>query len=138
MPETVLEGTHAVIMAAHFDPTSRRIIGASWTGPVRGSPAEDYAKRADQRLARRQDGELDVGKATGGFKRTQDGTTSEYDGLIYVFSRQREAEEALETMMTTATLKKVLGEHPGGIHVMYLHSDGTLGRLTPLPESIAP
>jgi hypothetical protein len=99
--------------------------------------AEDYAKRADRNLARRQDGELDVGRATGGFKRTQDGTTSEYDGLIYVFSRKHEAEKALRTMTTVATLKKVLGQHPGGIHVMYLHSDGALRRLTNLPKRSA-
>ena len=100
--------------------------------------AKDYAERADQSLARRQDGELDVGRATGGFKRTQDGTTSEYDGLIYVFSRQSEAEKALKIMTDVETINKVLGEHPGGIHVIYLHSDGTLRSLTKLPERSAP
>jgi hypothetical protein len=72
--------------------------------------AKDYAKRADQSLARRQDGELDVGRATGGFKRTQNGTTSEYDGLIYVFSRQSEAEKALKRMTDVEAISKVLGE----------------------------
>jgi len=34
MLETVLEGC-GVVMAAHFDPTSRRIVGASWDGTAR-------------------------------------------------------------------------------------------------------
>jgi hypothetical protein len=100
--------------------------------------AKDYAQRADQGLARRQDGELDVGRATGGFKRTQHGTTSEYDGLIYVFSRHSEAKNALKRMRDLETISKVLGQHPGGIHVMYLHQDGTLQTLTKLPERRAP
>jgi hypothetical protein len=100
--------------------------------------AKDYAERADQNLARRQDGELDVGGATGGFKRTLDGTTSEYDGLIYVFSRYSEAKKALKSMRDLEAISKVLGQHPGGIHVMYLHQNGTLQTLTKLPERSAP
>jgi len=41
-------------------------------------------------------------------------------------------------MRDVETIKKVLGEHPGGIHVMYLDTDGTLRRLTKLPERRAP
>jgi WD40 repeat protein/serine/threonine protein kinase len=35
MPETVLEGAGSVILAAHFDRTSRRVVGAGWDGTAR-------------------------------------------------------------------------------------------------------
>ena len=35
MPETVLEGARSVIVAAHFDPTSRRVVAAGWDGTAR-------------------------------------------------------------------------------------------------------
>jgi len=35
MPITVLEGPQNIVWAAHFDPGSRRVIGASWDGTAR-------------------------------------------------------------------------------------------------------
>jgi hypothetical protein len=44
--------------------------------------AEDYARRSDPNLARRNDGDLSVGGNTGGYKLTSDSTTSEYDCYV--------------------------------------------------------
>jgi WD40 repeat protein len=35
MPVTVLDGPRNVVLVAHFDPSSRRIVGASWDGTAR-------------------------------------------------------------------------------------------------------
>ena len=88
--------------------------------------AEDYARRSDSKLARRGDGDLSVGSDKGGFKLTPESTTSEYDGLVYVFSREEEAEKAVDKMVKNNIVRSVLGKQPGGIHVMYLDNDGVL------------
>jgi hypothetical protein len=88
--------------------------------------AEDYARRSDSKLARRGDGDLSVGNDKGGFKLTPESTTSEYDGLVYVFSREEEAEKAVDKMVKDNIVRSVLSKHPGGIHVMYLDNDGVL------------
>ena len=94
--------------------------------------AEDYARRSDPNLTRRTDGDLSVGNATGGFKLTPTSTTSEYDGVVYVFSREVEASNALKQMQTKSKIvAPLLGKHPGGIHVMYLDDKGVLKILAP-------
>ena len=35
MPVTVLDGPRNVVAVAHFDPSSRRVVGASWDGTAR-------------------------------------------------------------------------------------------------------
>jgi hypothetical protein len=98
--------------------------------------AEDYARRSDSKLARRHDGDLSVGERTGGLKLTPESTTSEYDGIVYVFSREDEAIKALDKMRDNKIIYPILGRHPGGIHVMYLDAaDGRLKMMaTTLPR----
>jgi hypothetical protein len=88
--------------------------------------AEAYARRS-----------VNAGKEGGGFNLTPESTTSEYDGIVYVFSRRAEAENALEQMLArSARIPPLLGKHPGGIHVMYLNAKtGTLELLTDVPPS---
>jgi hypothetical protein len=69
---------------------------------------------------------VNSGEQTGGFKLTPESTTTEYDGLVYVFSRRDEAKVALEKMSDSKIIRPVLGKHPGGIHVTYLDMDGLL------------
>jgi hypothetical protein len=50
---------------------------------------------------------------------------------VYVFSREREAANALSKMRKSEIILPLLGKHPGGIHVMYLNAKtGTLEVLT--------
>jgi hypothetical protein len=87
--------------------------------------AEAYARRS-----------VNAGKEGGGFNLTPESATSEYDGLVYVFSRQDEAARALRQMLHTSdeVLPSLIGKHPGGIHVMYLDaSTGTLKLLAAGP-----
>jgi hypothetical protein len=101
--------------------------------------AEDYARRSDPSLARRVDkgySETDVGNATGGFKLRPESTTAEYDGIVYVFSRRSEAERALFRMNKNEMTQPLLGNHPGGIHVMFMDDAGTLRMLSELPKRI--
>jgi hypothetical protein len=78
--------------------------------------AEAYARRS-----------VNAGKEGGGFKLTPESATSEYDGIVYVFSRRSEARTALEKMLDNDVISPILERHPGGIHVMYLDAiDGKL------------
>ena len=95
--------------------------------------ARDYVKRSDPAVARRAGGDPAYGMATGGFKRTPTSTTSEYDGLVYVFSRESEANTALKRMADDPTIRPVLLRHPGGIHVMCINDSGDFQMATRLP-----
>ncbi len=83
--------------------------------------AEAYARRS-----------VNAGEKSGGFKLAPERMTSEYDGIVYVFSRRTEAKVALERMSDSKVIRPVLGKHPGGIHVMYLDMDGLLKGLKEL------
>ena len=89
--------------------------------------AEAYARRS-----------VNAGKEGGGFKLTPESATSEYDRIVYVFSREHEASSALDQMRDKGDeiLSSLLGKHPGGIHVMYLNAHTeTLEFLTKVPIS---
>jgi hypothetical protein len=75
---------------------------------------------------------VNAGKEGGGFKLTSESTTSEYDGIVYVFSRRDEARSALKQMVRSEGISPLLRKHPGGIHVMYL--DANTGALELLPD----
>jgi WD40 repeat protein len=47
MPVTRLEGPKSVVIAAHFDPESRRVVGASWDGTSRVWDASSPYRRWD-------------------------------------------------------------------------------------------
>jgi hypothetical protein len=69
---------------------------------------------------------VNAGEKSGGFRLAPQSMTSEYDGIVYVFSRRTEAKVALARMSDSKVIRPVLGKHPGGIHVMYLDMDGLL------------
>jgi hypothetical protein len=79
--------------------------------------ADAYARRS-----------VNAGETTnGGFKLTSESTTTEYDGIVYVFSRRDEARNALTQMQNSEIIRPIIRKHPGGIHLMYLNaSTGTL------------
>ena len=91
--------------------------------------AEAYARRS-----------VNAGKETGGFNLTPGSTTTEYDGIVYVFSRRDEASRALKQMeYKSKKFPPLLGKHPGGIHVVYLDAEtGTLELLTDVSSSGSP
>ena len=62
---------------------------------------------------------------------TPEATTTAYDGIVYVFSREHGASNALRQMSDSKITKPLVSRHPGGIHVMYIDADtGTLKLLT--------
>jgi len=89
----------------------------------RPNQANAYARRS-----------VNVGKEGGGFKLTPEATTTAYDGIVYVFSREHEASSALKQMSDSKITRPLVSRHPGGIHVMYIDADtGTLKLLTDVP-----
>jgi hypothetical protein len=93
--------------------------------------AEDYARMHAPDLPRRTPGE--IGGETGGFRLTAGAPDAEYDGLVYVFSREGDAARAFDRMGENGGIRSLLGRHPGGIHVTYYNDDGVLVRLTSRP-----
>ena len=93
--------------------------------------AEDYARMHAPDLPRRTPGE--IGGETGGFRLTAGATEAEYDGLVYVFSREGDAVRALAAMRRNGPIRSLLGAHPGGIHVTYYDDNGMLRPLTTRP-----
>jgi hypothetical protein len=97
----------------HLPPGKYAIEDKAGQGAFKLDQARDYARRAYERA--------------GGFKLTPHAKEAEYVGLVYVFSRESEAEAALLRMADTPEIKQLLGRHPAGIHVMYFDADtGTL------------
>jgi hypothetical protein len=104
---------------AQLPPGKYAIEDKAGTGAFKLDQARDYARRAYDKA--------------GGFKLTPHAKQAEYVGLVYVFSRESEAKAALERMTGVPEIRKLLGRHPAGIHIMFFHGEsGDLVRATPL------
>jgi len=77
--------------------------------------AEDYAKRS-----------YGAGTKDGGFRTTPQSKTNAYDGLIYVFSTKKDADDAYKLMRDNKLTKGILDKHPGGIHIVYVNESGEI------------
>jgi hypothetical protein len=115
---------------AHLPAGRYAIEDKTGKGAFKLDQAEDYAKRSSETIARRAEGDLAKGAATGGFRQTADGTESVYDGIVYVFSRSSEAQAALRKMAENDLVAPLLGRHPGGIHVFQFNEHGLLEAAT--------
>ncbi|HWO26637.1 MAG TPA: hypothetical protein VNO30_48240, partial [Kofleriaceae bacterium] len=103
----------------HLPPGKYAIEDKAGQGAFKLDQAREYARRAYEKA--------------GGFKLTPHAKEAEYVGLVYVFSRESEAKAALKQMDQAPEIKKLLGRHPAGIHVMFFHgATGDLVRATPL------
>ena len=94
---------------ARLPPGKYAIEDKAGQGAFNMSQATDYAKRSYDKVA--------------GFKLSPYAKEKEYEGIVYVFSRKGEAEAALTQLSKGKQTQALLGNPPGGMHVMYFNAE---------------
>lgn len=93
-------------------PTGRNLLeDKAGPGAFKIDQAEDYAKRATP---------------GDGFRLTKTSTTKEYDNVVYLFSNEADAREALQALGRNPSTRSLLGHNPGGFHLAFYDEQGAL------------